>query len=103
MLVVDYTNTLVLLIVVMFFITMNIIGFVKKKAWFVMTSVLVNITMFVLHLVLLDEALSKEALMFNARVDFVTLAINIPLLLIVDEIETRRALIKNVFENKYKK
>ncbi len=102
MLIVDYTNTVVLVIVVMFFITMNIIGFVKKNAWFIMTSVLVNITLFTLH-VLLDEALGKEALMFNARIDFIALAINIPLLLVVDEIETRRELIKNVFENKYKK
>ena len=102
MLIVDYTNAIVLVIVVMFFITMNIIGFVKKNAWFVMTSVLLNITMFTLH-VLLDEALGQEALMFNARIDFIALAINIPLLLVVDEIETRRELIKNVFENKYKK
>ena len=102
MLIVDYTNTVILVIVVMFFVTMNIIGFVKKDAWFVMTSVLVNITLFTLH-VLLDEALGQEALMFNARIDFITLAINIPLLLVVDEIETRRELIKNVFENKYKK
>lgn len=102
MLLVDYTNAIVLVIVVIFFVTMNIIGFVKKKAWYIMTSVLVNITMFILH-VLLDEALGKEALMFNARIDFIALAVNVPLLLVVDEIETRRALIKNVFENKYKK
>lgn len=102
MLIVDYTNAIVLVIVVIFFVTMNIIGFVKKKAWYIMTSVLVNITMFILH-VLLDETLGKEALMFNARIDFIALAVNVPLLLVVDEIETRRELIKNVFENKYKK
>ena len=102
MLIVDYTNTVVLVIVVMFFVTMNINWFVKKNACWVKTSVIVNITLFTLH-VLLDEALGQEALMFNTRIDFIALAINIPLLLVVDEIETRRALIKNVFENKYKK
>ncbi len=102
MLIVDYTNTIILVSVVMFFLIMNIIGFVKKKAWFVMTSVLLNITMFTLH-VLLNDSLTKDALMFNTTIDFICLAINIPLLLVVDEIETRRELIKNVFENKYKK
>ncbi|MBQ8299795.1 MAG: hypothetical protein IJX99_08105 [Clostridia bacterium] len=102
MLIVDYTNTIILVSVVMFFAIMNIIGFVKKKAWFVMTSVLFNITMFILH-VLLKDSLTKDALMFNAMTDFICLAINIPLLLVVDEIETRRELIRNVFENKYKK
>lgn len=102
MLIVDYTNAIILVSVVMFFVIMNIIGFVKKKAWFVMTSVLFNITMFILH-VLLKDSLTKDALMFNATIDFICLAINIPLLLVVDEIETRRELIKNVFENKYKK
>ena len=72
MLIVDYTNTIILISVVMFFVIMNIIGFVKKKAWFVMTSVLFNITMFILH-VLLKDSLTKDALMFNALIDFVPL------------------------------
>lgn len=102
MLIVDYTNTIILISVVMFFVIMNIIGFVKKKAWFVMTSVLFNLTMLLLH-VLLRDALTKEALMYNTRIDFFCMAVNVSLFLVTDEIETRRELIKNVFENKYKK
>lgn len=98
----DYTSTTTLICVIAFYLTMGIIGYVKKSAWFVTNSVLLNITLLTLHIVL-RESLTENALTFNAMIDFFCLAINIPLLLVVDEIETRRELIKNVFESKYKK
>lgn len=102
MIIVDYTNPVVLIFMLVFFITMGVLSYVKKNAWFAMTSSIVALTMLIVHIGL-KGALGKEVLKINAAVDFVMLAINLPLLLIVDEIETRRGIIKKVFENKYKK
>lgn len=102
MILVDYTNVEVLIIAVLFFLIMNLVGCIKKKAWFVMTGVIVGLAMFILH-VLIRDFISVETLKYNTYIDFACLAINIPLLLIIDEIETRRGLIENVFENRYKK
>ncbi len=102
MIVIDYTNKISLIVMILFLLGMGVTSFIKKKAWFVMTSVLVSIAMLVLH-ILAKDMLSREALKMNAMIDFVSLMINIPLLLIIDEIETRRSVIKNVFEKKYEK
>ncbi len=102
MIIVDYTNPVVLIFMLVFFITMGVLSYVKKNAWFAMTSAIVALTMLIVHIGLKD-VLGKEVLKINAAVDFIMLAINLPLLLIVDEIETRRGIIKKVFENKYKK
>lgn len=102
MIIVDYTNPIVLIFMLVFFITMGVLSYVKKNAWFVMTSAIVALVMLIIHIGL-EDYLGKDALKINAAVDFIMLAINLPLLLIVDEIETRRGIIKKVFENKYKK
>lgn len=102
MIIVDYTNPVVLIFMLVFFITMGVLSYVKKNAWFAMTSAIVALAMLIVHIGLKD-VLGKEVLKINAAVDFIMLAINLPLLLIVDEIETRRGIIKKVFENKYKK
>ncbi len=102
MIIVDYTNMVVLSVMMIFYIVMGVLAFVKKNAWFVMTSAIVSLVMLILHIGLGDY-LGKQVLKFNAAMDFITLAINLPLLLIIDEIETRRCVIKKVFEHKYKK
>lgn len=98
----DYTNSIILLSAIIFFIIMNTIGYAKKKTWFVMTSVIISLAMLIVH-VLLSDFFNREVLKYNAFIDFTFLGINIPLLLIVDEIESRRDIIKTVFENKYRK
>ena len=102
MVIVDYTNGIVLCVMMLFFIVMGVMGFVKKNAWFVMTSAIISLVMLIIHIGL-GELIGKQALKFNALIDFITLAINVPLLVIIDEIETRRGVITKVFEHKYKK
>lgn len=99
--VIDYTNTFILIVMIAFFGFMDLYGFVKKKAWTAMASTIVSIALLVIHL-LFAKTMDKSVLKFNVYIDFITLAINIPLLVIIDEIETRRHVIKSVFENKYK-
>lgn len=102
MIIVDYTNPIVLIFMIVFFVAMGIIGFVRKNAWFLMTSVIVSLVMLIIHIGLQD-LFTKPVLKYNAVIDFISLAINIPLLLIIDEIETRRGVIKKVFGKKYDK
>ncbi len=102
MLIIDYSNVVVLLVVTAFYVVMNLIGYLKKDALFQMIAVLVNIAMLILH-VSFAKYLGDDVLKFNAFFDFLGLAMNIPLLVIIDEIETRRFVIKSVFENRYKK
>lgn len=98
----DYTNELILVATILLFLMMNIIGCVKKKAWFVMTSVIISLAMLIVH-VLLRNFFDKDILKYNVFIDLVFLGINIPTLLIIDEIESRRDIIKNVFGDKYSK
>lgn len=101
MILVDFKNIIVLVLVIGFFVIMNIVGFAKKNAWYAMTTTIVNIVLLILHF-LLAKYMTKPVLRFNVYTDLICLAVNIPLLVIVDEIETRRHVIKSVFENKYK-
>lgn len=102
MILIDYTNINVLITAVIFFVIMNIIGYEVKKAWFSMASVIINLAMLIIH-VLFRDFLNNEAFRFNVIIDFICLAVNTPSLLILDEIETRRNLIKEVFESRYNK
>ena len=98
----DYTNVVILIVIALFFIIMNVIGYVRKKAWFEMTTVILSLAMLIVH-ILLKDSFEREILKYNVFIDFVFLGINIPLLIIVDEIESRRDMIKSVFGNKYNK
>lgn len=95
------TDNVVYVAFITFYLVMSIIGFLRKKAWFNLTSVIVNITLLVLHALACDQ-FSNSAFEFNMNFDMICLAINIPILIIVDEVETRRSIIREVFKNRYK-
>lgn len=97
----DCTVDTVYVAFITFYLVMSIIGFLRKKAWFNLTSVIVNITLLVVHALTRDR-FSNSAFEFNMNFDMICLAVNIPILVIVDEIETRRSIIKEVFKNRYK-
>lgn len=101
MLLLDCTNDAIYISFVAFYAVMSTIGCIRKKAWFNLTSVIVNIALFVLHALSRDR-FNEANFRFNMNFDMVCLAVNIPILILVDEIETRRNIIKEVFKNRYK-
>lgn len=96
------TTEVVYIVFIAFYVIMNTIGYITKKAWFNLTSVIVNITLMIVHL-LISNRNYDLTFRLNMNFDMLCLAINIPLVIIVDEIEIRRSVIKEVFKNKYKK
>ncbi len=100
MIIVDYTNMTVLISMIVFLFVMNFIGYFKKKALFVLIATMVSTAMMIIHF-LLRDMLAEDVFKFNMYVDFATIAVNLSMLLIVDEIEVRRNVIGKVFESKY--
>lgn len=98
----DYTDFRVLLATIILFVVMNFIGTKTKNAWFAMISSILSLAFMIVHIMLRSYFTNNE-IIFNVSVDLIFLAVNLSALLIVDEIESRRSIIKNVFENKYKK
>ena len=98
----DCTNIVTCVIIAIFFVVMNLVGYINKKSWFSFTAVIVNVGLLILHTLFREQMYSYDFL-FNINVDVICLAVNISMLIIVDEIEIRRSIIKEVFKNRYKK
>lgn len=98
----SYTDIRILLSIVAFFVIMNLVGVRLKRAWFAMASSILSLALMIVH-VMLKEHFTNSELIYNVCIDMTFLAVNLSALLIVDEIESRRSIIQNVFENKYKK
>ena len=97
----NFENNYILIICVLFLMIMNIIGYIKKKAWCPMVTLIFFMTSLIVHI--LRRELLDEIFKYNVYIDLICVAISITNLLIVDEIETRREIIKVVFENRYKR
>lgn len=96
----NFQNNYILIIVALFFIVMNIMGYIKNKAWYPMASLLLFVASLIIHIMRRDTL--GDAFLYNAYIDLVCVAVSITNFLITDEIETRREVIKVVFENRYK-
>jgi hypothetical protein len=79
---------------------MNIFGYVRLKAWYPMATLLLFMASLMVHII--KREVLGDAFTFNVYADLAFVAISITNFLIVDEIETRREVIKVVFENRYK-
>ena len=97
----NFENYYVLIIIALFFIIMNIIGYIRNKAWYPMATLLIFVASLIVHI--MRREVLAETFTFNTTIDFIGLGISITNLLIIDEIEMRREVIKEVFENRYKK
>lgn len=97
----NFENYYILIICALFLIIMNIIGYIKKKAWYSMVTLIFFMASLIVHI--LRRELLDETFKYNVYIDLICVAVSITNLLIVDEIETRREIIKVVFENRYKK
>ena len=90
-----------IIIIALFSIILNIIGYIRNKAWYPMFSLFIFVASLIIHIIKRDAL--GDAFTYNTTIDFIGLGISITNLLIVDEIEIRREVIKEVFENRYKK
>ena len=85
----------------MFLLTMNILGYMTKKACFSLITTLLSLASLAVH-VHFKTAL-HHAYILNVMIDLFFLGFSMVNMIILDEIETRRAILRNVFGNKYKK
>lgn len=97
----NFENKTILLIAVAFIIGLNIISNIRKQAAFSLIAVLFSLGSLYVHVH--QRELIGISYLFNMILDMIFLGISMVNLIIIDEIETRRAIIKNVFENRYSK
>ena len=97
----SFENYYVLIVLALIFIELNILGYMKTKAYYPMTSLIIFVTTLIVHFIAKDVL--GESYILNATVDLIAIGISVINLFVVDEIETRREVIKEVFENRYKK
>ncbi len=98
----NFENLYILIICTLFLFIMNIVGGIKKKAMYPMITLIFFMASLIVHIIIRKEVLA-EAFRYNVYLDLFAVGISITNLLIVDEIETRRNIIKGVFENRYKR
>ena len=78
----------------------SIFGFLKKKSIFNLIPLLLSIAFLVIHITLHENFVG--GIKNNILVDFISIIISIALYIYVDDIEARREVISEVFENRYK-
>lgn len=96
----SFENYYILIFCALFLIIMNILGYIRKKASYNMISLICFMASLIVHV--LRREILGDLFEFNVYIDLLFIGISITNLLIIDEIETRRAFIKVVFENRYK-
>lgn len=101
MLVFEFSNLLILLFWIVFIVTLNFWGVLKKKSFLNFLSLIVSIILLVIHVIFKGDYFISCAR--NMIIDFIFLIVSISTYLYVNDIETRRKVISEVFENKYKK
>ena len=83
----------------MFFI-FSMVGFFTKKSLFNLIPLLLSLAFLVIHVTLRENIIG--AFKYNMLIDFISIIISIALYIYVDDIEARREVISEVFENRYK-
>ena len=76
-------------------------SYIKKRAVYTKISLFISLIVFFIHLI--NKNLLIDNYSYNITIDLVIVGISIINLLIIDEIETRRNFIKEVFESRYDK
>ena len=97
----NFENRTILIVAIVFVIGLNIISNIRKQAAFSLIATLFALGSLYVHVE--QKELLDDAYLFNMITDMVFLGISMINLMIIDEIETRRAVIKNVFGNRYSK
>ena len=96
----DLSGVVMLTLWIGIFLILTIFGLVKKKSFFNLITLLLSIAFLIIHIVLKESF--GETISSNVIIDFISIIISIALYLYIDEIEARREVISEVFENRYK-
>jgi len=78
---------------------LNLQGFLRKKSFFNAINLTICLILFMIHMCLRNTLPNWS---FSIICDLVLLSISIGLFLYINDIETRRKVISEVFENRYK-
>ena len=97
----SFDNKVILITAVAFIVGLNVVSNIRKQAAFSLIATLFALGSLYVHVN--QKELLADAYLLNMIVDMVFLGISMVNLLIIDEIETRRTIIKNVFGNRYSK
>ena len=97
----NFENGIILTIAMIFFLGMNIISYIRKQASFSLIAMLVALGSLYVHVK--QREVLENGYFLNMITDVCSLGFSMVALIIVDEIETRRAIIKNVFASRYQK
>ncbi len=100
MLYIDYSIPFILVIWISIIAELNIIGFLKKKSLFNCINLFISLILIFMHLINKELITSWKYCIIH---DFIFLSISVGLYLYVDDIESRRKVISEVFTNRYKK
>ncbi len=96
----SFSNMPILIIWICIFIFFNIFAFVKNRSIYNLITLVLSLLLLIFHLA--NGNSYDVNLPQNIIVDFISLIISISLYLYIDDIESRRKVISEVFENKYK-
>lgn len=97
---INFSNMPILALWICVFLALNILGMCTKKSLFNLIPLILSVLFLVIHV--WNKFLILETIFQNLMVDFISMIVSISLYIYVDEIEARRKVISEVFENKYK-
>lgn len=97
---IDLSNVSIFVIYAGIILILNIYGFIKKKSIYNCINLWISLMLFEIHIIFRETLHNWN---FNVMCDLTFLAISISLYLYVNDIEARRTVISEVFENRYKK
>ena len=95
----SFGNHGILILAFIFLFVMNMIGYIKKKGAFALITMIFSITSLYVHVKQKDFL--GDTYFMNVMIDLFALGFSMISLLIMDEFETRRSIIKGIFKNRY--
>lgn len=97
--IVDFSNIYFLIGWVIAYLIINVFGIVKKHSICSLITLICSVIFLIIHTIYSEMFVNIK---MNVLIDFISLGISIFMYLYVDDIEARRKVISEVFENKFK-
>lgn len=96
----DFSSVPVLVGWTILFVVLIICGLIKKNSYFSLVTLILSLAFLIIHFSL--SFVYENSNLTNMLFDFVSMIVSISIYLYIDDIESRREVISEVFENKYK-
>lgn len=77
-----------------------VFGLIKKNSYFSLVTLIFSLAFLIIHFSL--SLVYENSNFTNMLFDFISMIVSISVYLYIDDIESRREVISEVFENKYK-